>query len=129
MSEGDKYCVSDLANAISGSKFEVTLSGSHSCNGKSCFIQFVSKWVTLDEAREDNRDRAVNEANNNGWPKAFAKGFVIGTKENDKKEWIVCFVSDPHDGTYAEFAEYVKSASNKTGGSSHNLDEFVKRHC
>ena len=128
MSEEEKRCVSNLARAISGNQFKVELSGERNCNGKSCFIQFVSKWETFEAAKEEGRCKAINEANNNGCKKVFAKGFVIGTRK-EGEDWKVCFVSDSHDGLYAEFCEYMKSASPKKGGSGSNLDEFVKKHC
>ena len=121
-----KQCldIENLANEISDRKFKIEKIRRYKLrDGTYCHVQFISKWESYEEAKNDKRHNAIKEASAKNWLDVFAKGFIIGTRKGK-----VCFVSDSHKGLYSEFLEYIRSCGPDEDGNYPDLRGFFK-HC
>ena len=115
--------IENLANEIDDRRFKIEDIKEYKLNGDNayCTIQFISKWESREEAEKDKRYDAIAEADAKNWSDVFAKGFIIGTREER-----VCFVSDSHKGLFSEFREYIRSCDSDEDGNPPDLGGFFK---
>ena len=121
MTEQKPLSVESLVSAIRENSFNVVYPITH----KGCLIQFIEKTTSFENAKKQGREDEVEKAKRNGEYSVFDKWFIIGVKVGNG----VCFVSDSHKGTRAEFYEYLNSVIPDRGGSLSVLDGFVESHC